>query len=209
LKGVFAKVGARLDDSGELFWDAGDASSADSASTSTPVIVAARDKATSATQSKPANSATRKEVPVVANSVFLVHGHDVALRERVSNRLYRWGLEPIVLADKANAGHTLVEKFEKHAATATFAIILASPDDVGAAKGDASNLQPRARQNVILEMGYFFAHLGRGHVAVLNGGIEKPSDIDGLVYIPAAAPDWEAQLGRELAAAGYALDWTR
>ena len=45
----------------------------------------------------------------------------------------------------------------------------------------------RCRQNVVLEMGMLLAKLGRDNVAILqkNPSItERPSDIQGLVYIP-------------------------
>ena len=41
----------------------------------------------------------------------------------------------------------------------------------------------RARQNVIFEMGYFMGALGRSHVmCLLQDKVEKPGDIDGVVY---------------------------
>lgn len=48
-----------------------------------------------------------------------------------------------------------------------------------------SLLKERARQNVVLELGYFMAHLGRGRVCCLyKGDIDYPSDIRGIVTIP-------------------------
>ena len=88
--------------------------------------------------------------------------------------------------------------FEQHAAEAGFAVILLTGDDVGGPSD--TELQPRARQNVVFEMGFFYGLLGRDYVAVLyERGVEKPSDIDGLVYIeldPAGA--WKTALLQEL-----------
>jgi predicted nucleotide-binding protein len=63
--------------------------------------------------------------------------------------------------------------------------------------------QPRGRQNVIFELGFFFGKLGRERVCVLlAGGVEEPSDIAGLVYITIdAGGAWKYQLARELTAA--------
>jgi predicted nucleotide-binding protein len=48
-----------------------------------------------------------------------------------------------------------------------------------------SFLKERARQNVILELGYFMASLGRSRVCCLyKGDIDYPSDIRGIVTIP-------------------------
>ena len=39
-------------------------------------------------------------------------------------------LEPIILHEQANAGRTIIEKFEDHA-DVTFAVVLLTPDDEG------------------------------------------------------------------------------
>jgi len=143
-------------------------------------------------------------------TIFLVHGHDTGLREKVENQLRRWisPVEVVILDQQASRGQTLVEKFEEHAGTATFAIVLATPDDEGKAR-DATQLKPRARQNVVFEMGYFFAMLGRGRVAVVNTGVEQPSDVAGIAYIDLNLSDWRQRLGRELNAAGIQGDWLK
>ena len=56
------------------------------------------------------------------------------------------------------------------------------PDDLGAHKGEESTLNPRARQKVIFEFGYFIRKLSRKRVcAMLKGDVEKPSDYDGVL----------------------------
>jgi predicted nucleotide-binding protein len=85
--------------------------------------------------------------------------------------------------------------------------VLLTPDDHGARKGE--ELQDRPRQNVLLELGYFIAKLGRSRVCALKRGeIEVPSDFGGVVYV--AYDDgggWKEALGRELEAAGFEIDW--
>jgi predicted nucleotide-binding protein with TIR-like domain len=99
-----------------------------------------------------------------------------------------------------------IEKVEAHG-NVGFAVVLLTPDDEGSIKGGAP--QPRARQNVLLELGYFIGHLGRKHVCALKRGeLEIPSDFGGVVYEAFdASGGWKQALGRELEAAGYSIDW--
>jgi predicted nucleotide-binding protein len=134
--------------------------------------------------------------------IFVVHGHDHALLHLVVRVLERaTSREVVVLHEQANAGLTILEKFEAHAAAASYAVVLLTGDDVGGAAGGTP--QPRGRQNVIFELGFFFGKLGRARVAVLLApGVEQPSDIAGLVYIPTdPAGAWKYELARELESA--------
>jgi predicted nucleotide-binding protein len=141
-----------------------------------------------------------------SQDVFVVHGHDEAAKESVARFIEHLGLKPIILHEQPNAGQTIIEKFEKHADVA-FAVVLLTPDDVGASMESPTVLTPRARQNVVLELGFFFGKLGRSRVcALLKGGVERPSDIDGLLYVPMDdAGAWRAILTREIRAAGLTI----
>lgn len=138
--------------------------------------------------------------------VFIVHGHDDGARESVARFLEKIGFEAIILHEKANRGKTIIEKFEEHADVG-FAVVLLTADDVGGVSPD--NLQSRARQNVILELGYFIGRLGRDRVCALkSGNVEMPSDIFGVVYTPYdPSGAWQTSLGKELSAAEYDIDW--
>ena len=72
-------------------------------------------------------------------------------------------------------------------------------------------MQGRARQNVVFELGFFIGALGRSRVAVLyEDGVELPSDMNGILYtILDAQGAWRIGLGRELRAAGFAVDLNR
>jgi hypothetical protein len=142
------------------------------------------------------------------NSVFIVHGHDDAPLHKVARLLAKFSLSVAVLREKVNRGMTLIEKFENFAAKAGFAVVILSPDDVGGLRGKDSETRPRARQNVILELGYFLASLGRSRVFVLStGDVELPSDFVGVVYHPYdEAGGWQLVLARELKSAGYSVD---
>jgi predicted nucleotide-binding protein len=90
-----------------------------------------------------------------------------------------------------------------------FAVVLMTPDDLGKAEKQ-SDLKPRARQNVVFELGFFIGKLGPERVAALvKGDIESPSDFDGVVYISLDKEDWQTKLGRELQEAGYEIDWNK
>jgi hypothetical protein len=141
-----------------------------------------------------------------ASPIFVVHGHDHAVLHQVVRVLERATSRDVtVLHEQANAGRTILEKFEAHAADASYAVVLLTGDDVGGAVG--ATPKPRGRQNVIFELGFFFAKLGRKRTAVLLGpGVEEPSDIAGLVYIvidPGGA--WKYALARELSSAGIPI----
>ncbi len=121
-----------------------------------------------------------------ANSrkVFVVHGHDGESKEMVARFLEKLELEPIILHEQPNQGRTIIEKFEMSSRDVAFAVILLTPDDVGAAVGASADLRGRARQNVILELGYFMGRLGRTNVCALHkSGVELPSDYQGVLYV--------------------------
>jgi predicted nucleotide-binding protein len=149
--------------------------------------------------------------PVPDGAIFIVHGSDTLRAERVARTVKEaTGRETIILREQASLGQTLIEKFETHAAKASYAIIILTPDDEGGRK-DEGNHRPRARQNVILEMGYFYGILGRSRVSVLLfPGIEKPSDMDGIVYISFDDNGaWRTELFRELEHANVHVDMSR
>jgi len=139
-----------------------------------------------------------------ALKIFLVHGHDEAFRNTV--RLFVQditGILPTVLNFEASGGRTLIEKFEEYSHNADVAIVLLTPDDFGRAASEPTE-QKRARQNVILELGYFLGALGRSRVISINKGVEQPSDMAGIVYIP-VDDEWREKLRKELRAANIPI----
>ncbi len=143
---------------------------------------------------------------IFSNNVFIVHGHNNEVKVEVARTLEKLGLNPIILHEQANAGKTIIEKFEQHSEVG-FAIILLTDDDFGKAKAD-ENLNLRARQNVILEMGYFIGKLGREKVCPLyTKGVELPSDLYGLLYTEIdSSGHWKIRIAKELKATGYDID---
>ncbi len=134
-----------------------------------------------------------------SRKVFVVHGHDSEAKEMVARAVERFGLEAIILHEQPNAGRTVIEKFEQYTDVG-FAVVLLTPDDVGSAKGDGNNPQPRARQNVVLELGYFLGKLTRSRVCALyKKGVEIPSDFDGVLYVELDdGGAWRTKLAQEL-----------
>lgn len=149
-------------------------------------------------------------MPRKGNRVFVVHGHDEAAREKVAGFLRKLDLNPVILQEQPNKGRTIIEKLESNA-DVSFAVVLLTPDDVGAHKDKATDLQPRARQNVILELGCFIGKIGRERVCALLGeGVEIPSDYHGVLYVPLDNSDgWKMKLLEELKAAGFEIDANR
>lgn len=131
------------------------------------------------------------------NKGFIVHGHNNSLKFEVARFIEKQlKKEAIILHEQVNKGKTVIEKFENYS-TVDFAIALWTNDDLGKAKS-SKTLQPRARQNVIFETGFFIGKIGREKVIILyEKDIEIPSDYSGVVYIP-IEENWKEQLRSEI-----------
>lgn len=144
------------------------------------------------------------------NNIFIVHGHNEEMKASVARMLSTLSLSPIILHEQANQGKTIMEKFTDHSEVG-FSIVLLSADDYGYSikeKPDQGKL--RARQNVILELGYFIGKLGRNRVIALvqtADNFEFPSDYQGVIYIPYdAGGNWKFSILKELKACDYNVD---
>lgn len=157
----------------------------------------------------PDNPLVRAEVTQpTGTGVFVVHGHHEALKQQVSRTVERLtGAAPIILHEQPDSGLTIIEKFESYAGDVRFAVVLLTADDRGGPAA-SDQLHPRARQNVVFELGYFVGRLGRSRVTVLyDTGVELPSDMSGVLYTPAdEAGAWRLKLAREMKAAGIPVD---
>lgn len=146
------------------------------------------------------------------NKVFVVYGHEEQARARLDAMLRRWGLEPLILDQLPSEGQTIIEKLEKYTANCHFAVVLATPDDIGYRANHPDEQAYRARQNVVLELGMLLSKLGRSRVAILlqqRENMERPSDIQGLIYIPFKdnlEKDAGLLLAKEMVAAGYKIN---
>ena len=150
------------------------------------------------------------EIPsrVFGEEIFIVHGHDETVKHKMARFVTDLDLTATILDEQPSRGQTIIDKFEAHAGEAGFAIVLLTSDDVGAPKEKVENPEPRARQNVILELGYFLCDLGRARVRILyEEGVELPSDIYGLSYVQMDKRDgWKLELAQEMASVGIPID---
>ncbi|MFH1892048.1 MAG: nucleotide-binding protein [Candidatus Zixiibacteriota bacterium] len=146
-----------------------------------------------------------------SRKIFIVHGHDEEAKQSVARFLQKLDLEAIILHEQPSSGKTVIEKLEHYVRDIAFAIVLLTPDDLGCPAGNEDDLQPRARQNVILELGYLTSKLGRERVcALIKNQVEKPSDYDGVVYVSMEDNnDWQLKVAREMRTAGITIDLNR
>src|ERR1043166_794037 len=143
--------------------------------------------------------------------IFIVHGHDEGAREKVARFLEKLDLEPIILHEQPNKGRTIIEKFVDNADVA-YAVVLMTADDIGGIRGSSLESQnPRSRQNVVFELGYFLGKLGRDRVCALyESTVEILSDYEGVLYIPLdASESWRHKLAKEFMAAGLSIDMNK
>lgn len=195
-----------------------------------------------ATTPSPGAPVTKAEAPLIAadiaqdvrssepvsvdgrpNSVFVVHGHDTQALAQLEEYLKSVSVVPVILGRQDESPQSLFQKFMTIGAQARFAIVLLCADDYGASRrqydapgvGDRA-LQFRARQNVILELGFFYGRLGWESVFVVNHGpdqvfpnFKRPSDLDGVVFDSITDADWRTRLGEKLVAAGFDLASSR
>jgi hypothetical protein len=154
-----------------------------------------------------ANSPTKLVLPL-SSKVFIVHGQDVGARDAVARFLDGIGFQSVILHEQANRGRTVIEKVEANSDVG-FAVVLLTPDDVGGLKDQIP--EPRPRQNVVLELGYFIGRLGRSKVCALKrGNMEIPSELAGVVWETMDDNGgWKQALARELKAAGHIVDWNK
>ena len=153
-------------------------------------------------------------------TVFIVHGRDLVLLNQVDSYIFSCGIKPIVLTKITGAEQSLLQKFFSWAGMARFAIVLLSADDIGASRlqyehdgvGDKA-LQFRARQNVFLELGFFYGSLGWENVWVLfkpaaevYPNFERPSDLDGVIFDRIDVKgQWKEILAERLQRAGFVI----
>lgn len=157
------------------------------------------------------NSSAAVTTVAARKKVFVIYGHDPDSRSQLEAMLRRWDLNPLILDQLPSEGQTIIEKLEKHTSEANFAVVLATPDDIGFRAGHEDEKAYRARQNVVLELGMMLSKLGRKNVAILlkqQENMERPSDIQGLIYIPFkdSVTDGAVLLAKEMAAQGYKID---
>lgn len=150
------------------------------------------------------------DITIPNKNIFIIHGRDHEPMKELKSILTELNYKPIVLQEQPGGGSpTLVEKLEDYANQVGYAFVILTPEDIGGHRDEMRSIlgadapllsrpiivgfdyidnvldafESRARQNVIFEMGYFFALLGRRNVCcLLKGQMKNPTDIDGVEY---------------------------
>jgi predicted nucleotide-binding protein len=154
---------------------------------------------------------TQRPEPQFGNKVFLVHGHNEAVLHETARFLEQLDLDVIILREQPNKGRTIIEKFIDYADVG-FAVVLLTGDDRGAVAAEPfENQKLRARQNVILELGFFLGKLGRMRVCALHqAGIEIPSDYSGVLFVPIdSGGGWRLALAKEMKSVSLPIDMNK
>jgi predicted nucleotide-binding protein len=140
------------------------------------------------------------------NQVFIVHGHNNEIKQEMARFLEKLGCSVVILEEQVDSGLTTIfEKFKRYATGASYAIILLTPDDLPAISDE--QMLARARQNVILEMGFFIGKLGESAVCLAKKGkVNIPSDIQGILYLDLENGGWKLELASKLKKAGLNID---
>lgn len=149
-----------------------------------------------------------KSKSTMGSDVFIVHGHDNETKQETARFIEKLNLNAVILHERPNKGRTVIEKLVGESESAGYAIILLTPDDIGFIKGNEKGAEGRARQNVVLELGYFLGKLGRERVCVLlKGSTSIPSDFSGVLYIQMDnAGKWKYDLANEMKEVGFKID---
>lgn len=180
----------------------------------------------------------KEKALLALNNVFIVHGRDHDPMKELKTMLLEFDLNPIVLHEQPGGSRTIVERLERHSDVGYAFVILTPDDagalgrsfarllnalrrdffryaDIDANSRAERNLRKmhsllkrRARQNVVLEFGYFIGLLGRDRVCcLLKGTVEKPSDMEGIVYVAfkRSVNEVRHMIIKELKEAGYEI----
>lgn len=155
--------------------------------------------------SEPGRITIDNEKNLDMSQIFIVHGHDVIAKIETARFVEKLGFSPIILHEQASSGKTIIEKIEDYS-NVGFGIVLYTPCDIGAKKGEEAKFKSRARQNVVFEHGFLIGKIGRGNVcALVKESVETPNDISGVVYISMDG-DWKLDIAKELRNSGYKVD---
>jgi predicted nucleotide-binding protein len=139
--------------------------------------------------------------------IFIVHGNDAKMNDKVSSFLGKLRLD-YVLLEEENTERKLKE-FKKVAKDCGYAIILFSAEDLGRNLSSSSE-KVRTPQKVIFQTGYFFSHVGRKNLIILyaeDKEIESPFDFDDLVFSPFDSNgNWKSVLIQEMKRSGIYVE---
>jgi len=147
-------------------------------------------------EQKGLNNASHKESH--KNNIFIVHGHNDSVKDKVADFIYKLGIEPVILNKQINKGQTILEIFEEYSDIKAAIIILTNEDISN--YNDDSEFEKRARQNMIFEAGYFLGKLGKNNMIVIaEQGVILPSVLEGYAYFKMDQEDkWKTDIAKKL-----------
>jgi predicted nucleotide-binding protein len=166
---------------------------------------------------------TAKKKFSFSKNIFIVHGREAKPKLELARILEKLGFNTIILSEQPDKGRTIIEKLEEESIEIGYAFVILTPDDFGGSIEELRKVyerwkdveeaqeiekvfKARARQNVVLELGYFVGKIGRNRVCCLyKGEVELPSDIHGVLFKKFNESVEECYKGiiEELKAAGY------
>lgn len=120
--------------------------------------------------------------------VFVIHGRDDTAKNRILKILHALRTIPVYLEREATGGKTIIELLEKFT-DVPYCVAVMSADDVGHYKDEPHAAKSRARQNVILEIGYIMGKLERERILILKDDVELPSDLAGIRCVSLSSTD--------------------
>jgi len=120
-------------------------------------------------------------------NVFIVHGRDLNTLNELQVILNKYKVVPKILINEDKGAKFILQEVEELIRISKAGFILATPDDEGRLRGSNGSeepLEPRARENVIFEMGLLFAKFREfDRVALLlKKPLKLPSDLAGIAY---------------------------
>jgi hypothetical protein len=117
-----------------------------------------------------------------APKLMIIHGRSPD-RDRFKEYLCKYVGRVIVLAEEFAPTEPIPLKFERFASSVDGAIALLTPDDVGGLAAGPAAAAPRARENVWVEVGWFWGNRGRSKLLLLRKGtVTIPSDLGNVEH---------------------------
>lgn len=125
-----------------------------------------------------------------SHRIFISHGRSDQWRNLQAYIEKDLEYQTLELAQQANLGRTILQKLYEEAKKCSLAVIVMTGDDI------TNENEIRARENVMHEIGFFQGFYGLENVILLHeSGVNIPSNIHGLVYIPFAKDAIESTFG--------------
>jgi predicted nucleotide-binding protein len=153
--------------------------------------------------------------PTRARKVLLAHGRDDRWAQAVAHLLEQAGSHELTILDqRAEQRAELLEDAGDQRAAPRYAVVLLTADDIGGRRLESAEepyFAPRARQDVVFEMGFLAAALTPACVCVLyEEGVELPCELDEISHVRLdLAGTWQPKLLMKLRRAGFDYDLNR